>query len=38
MKRWILTSIGLLALVPCSFARPADDKGKDEDRLKTRER
>jgi len=34
MKRWIMTGIGLLALVPCSFARPADDKGKDEDRLK----
>jgi lipid-binding SYLF domain-containing protein len=34
MKRWILASAGLLALVPCSFGRPADDKGKDEDRLK----
>jgi lipid-binding SYLF domain-containing protein len=34
MKRWILASASILALVPCSLGRPGDDKGKDEDRLK----
>jgi len=30
MKKWIIALAGLLALVPYSFARPADDNGKDE--------
>jgi len=34
MKKWIIALAGLVAFVPYSFARPADDNGKDErDRL-----
>ena len=35
MKRWKVLALSLLALAPCSFGRPADDKAKDENqRLK----
>jgi lipid-binding SYLF domain-containing protein len=33
MKRWILIGLTMLALVPCSFARPADDTKDETNRL-----
>src|SRR6202171_1366917 len=33
MKRWILTGLTMLALVPCSFGRPADDTKDETNRL-----